>query len=120
MALTAQQVKDEILDWFNDNEEDYNEEEFDYDVWTEFLETLNSKATIEKYPTWGTPVLASGPAFKVDEDSGEDGYVVFSIGDQLFSVDGSFNSWDGGEWEPENLHEVEAYEVSVTRYKRKV
>lgn len=118
MTLTATQVKQEILDWYNDNPEGVIEEDFDYDVWTEFQETLASKKGVESYGQQ-TPVLASGPAYSVDSDSGEDGYEVFSIGDQLFKVEGSFNSWDGGEWEPENLHEVEPQQVSVTVYKRK-
>lgn len=52
------------------------------------------------------------------EGQGDDYWVVFKVGDQLFRKDGWYASYDGGELDGE-LYEVEPVEVQRTEYNRK-
>jgi hypothetical protein len=118
------QITEEILAWYNDNDEAVKATTLDDEVWGEFYETLSAKEYVEKYDWATTAVLESGPAYIVQdvgggEGEGEERWVVFSVGDKLFQVSGYYSSWDGTTWEDVTPREVEAYEVSVTRYRRK-
>lgn len=122
---TAEGIQQEILDWYNDTDQlepEEKEEDFDYDVWSEFYEALSTKEWSEKYDV-KVPALASGPAYLVEdfggEGQGDQRYVIFSIGDQFFKVEGSYSSWDGDYWEDVEPFEVFPQEVTVTQYSRK-
>ena len=82
--------------------------------WAEFNEHLYSDEV----------TLPSGLVVKDVERYGGEGegdklWVVFSVDDQLFRVTGYYSSWDGDNWEDASLEEVEAYEVMVTKYRKK-
>ena len=122
MAVTN--ITQEILDWFNVNETEEVATNID-EAWEEFYDNLSSKEYVEKNAgnKWGTTaVLPSGPAYVVEdfggEGQGETRYVVFSVGDQFFRVDGYYASWDGTTWEDPTPEEVVAKEVTVVRYER--
>lgn len=122
MAVTN--ITQEILDWFNVNETEEVATNID-EAWEEFYDNLSSKEYVEKNAgnKWGTTaVLPSGPAYVVEdfggEGQGETRYVVFSVGDQFFRVDGYYASWDGTTWEDPTPSEVVAKEVTVVRYER--
>jgi hypothetical protein len=122
--MTTEQVTQEIIDWFNESDDVEKVETLDYEVWGEFYETLSSKERVEKFDWATTPVLESGPAYLVEdigggEGEGDERWVVFSVGDNLYRVSGYYSSWDGTTWEDTTPREVEAYEVSVTRYRVK-
>lgn len=52
------------------------------------------------------------------EGQGDDYWVVFKVGNQLFRKDGWYASYDGGELDGE-LYEVEAVQVQRTEYHKK-
>lgn len=116
---TAAQVQQEIIDWYNKLIEgnEYHEQ-------TEYLDTAIDSFTdsIDTYGA-GDVVLPSGQVEQVaqhgGEGEGDEYWVVFSVGDQLFRVEGYYSSWNGTDWENVEVEEVEAYEVSVTQYKKK-
>lgn len=122
--MTVTNISKEILDWFNEPAEDESDKatHIDSEVWNEFYDSISSKAYIEKYG-YKTATLESGPAY-VEEDFGGEGqgetrYVVFSVGEQFFRVDGYYASWDGTTWEDPTPEEVIAKPVTVIRYERK-
>ena len=121
--MTVTNIEQEILGWFNEplQEEDH-ETEISENVWYEFYETLSTEAHTKQFDWAKTPVLASGPAFVVEdfggEGQGETRYVVFSVGEQFFRVDGYYASWDGTTWEDPTPHEVVAKEVTSIEYVR--
>ena len=117
---TAEEIKQEIVDYLNESlgtkwgvrtVEKINEDFY------EFVEAITWRnAEIE---------LKSGTAKSIDfKDAGEgdysaDTHLIFSVGSQIFRVDGHYESWAGGEWEAQDLHEVEPVQVLVTQYQRK-
>lgn len=117
MAVTN--ISQEILDWYNVNETDEVAENVD-EAWDDFYESLSSKESVEKFDWCHAPVLPSGPAYLVEdfggEGQGETRYVVFSVGDQFFQVEGYYASWDGTTWEDPTPYEVTPKEVTVIRY----
>lgn len=127
MAVTD--IKQEIVDWFNDNIEGESTEYLSSYAFREFLEALSAESEVGKPFSWRegvvtTAVLASGPAYLEADVHGEDGnyearYIVFSVGDQLFEVAGYYSSWDGDNWDGAEPFEVESYEETVIRYKKK-
>lgn len=121
--MTVTNIKQEILDWYNEpiEEGDVKETRIS-NVWEEFYYSLSTKANCEKYD-YKTGTLESGPAY-IEEDFGGEGqgetrYVVFSVDGQFFRVDGYYASWDGTNWESASPYEVEAKEVTVIKYERK-
>lgn len=114
-------IEQEIIEWFNTNEVEEKAEYFDQ-AWDEFNDALITKDYEEKYG-WNTPVLPSGPAYKVDEYGGEGQgdslWVVFSVGDKFYKMEGYYSSWDGGSWEDGKPYEVEPHEVTVIQYREK-
>jgi hypothetical protein len=74
------------------------------------------------YGKIGKEVPGIGTAFLVEEFGGEgqgdDRWVVFRIegDDRLFQKDGYYTSYDGATWDYD-LVEVEAHEVTVTKYR---
>ena len=116
-------ISSEILEWFNTNEVEEEATSVDREVWGEFYESLTSKASAEKYG-FTTATLASGPAYIEEDHGGSEGdgetrFVVFSVGDQFFQVDGYYASWDGTTWEDTEPFEVFPKEVTVIQYERK-
>lgn len=115
-------IKQEILDWYNENETGERTEYMD-EAWEDFYYALANKEYMAKHPNATTATLASGPAYEVEdfggEGQGDTRYVVFSVGDQFFRVDGYYASWDGTTWESPNPYEVEPVQVMVTEYHRK-
>ena len=122
MAVTN--IEQEILDWYNVNDTG-EEAETIHEIWEEFYESLMTKAQHEagKGYSWQTvPVLPSGPAFLVEdfggEGQGDTRYVVFSVGEQFFQVDGYYASWDGTTWDDPVPYEVKPVEVTVIKYRK--
>ena len=64
--------------------------------------------------------LSVGTAYRVQDFGGEglgnELWVVFKIGDRHFRKQGSYDSWEGGEWDG-LLQEVEPFEKTVIDYK---
>lgn len=70
------------------------------------------------------------PGYTVDEaeqyggeDKGSTYYVVYKVTDSdgascLIKADGYYSSWDGTTWESDCAYEVEAYEKTVTDYRK--
>jgi hypothetical protein len=118
MAVTN--ITQEILDWYNVNDSEVEATEIDTEVWEEFYYALSTKQYKENYPNATTPVLPSGPAYNVEdfggEGQGEERWVVFSVGDQLFKVEGYYASWDGTTWDDPTPFEVKPKDVVVVRY----
>lgn len=119
MAVTD--ITQEILDWFNVNETNEVAVDID-DAWQDFANALRSKEATEKYEWASTAVLPSGPAYLVEnyggEGMGETRYIIFSVGEQFFRVDGYYASWDGTTWEDPTPVEVIAKPVTVIKYER--
>lgn len=55
---------------------------------------------------------------ETDEDYEGSIQAVFSVGDQVFAMDGSYSSWNGTEWNGAP-YEVEAQPVTKIEYVRK-
>jgi hypothetical protein len=112
--------KQEVLDWYNTNDKGETAEYFD-EIWEDFLYTVPTKKEGEKGAV--TPTLASGPVYIVEdfggEGQGDDRYVVFSIADTFFKVEGYYSSWDGQTWDNPAPFEVEPEEITVIQYNRK-
>lgn len=111
-------IQQEILDWYNDNDQGEQVEEYNRYVWNEFYEAF----------AWGSeeysPRLASGKVKLVEdhgggEGDGEERWVVFSVGDKFYEVSGYYASWDGTTWDDLDIYDVEPFQVQVTKYKRK-
>src|SRR2546426_1106570 len=117
MAVTS--IAQEILDWYNDNDTEEVAEQIDGDVWGAFYDSLSTKEDVERFNWANAPVLPSGPAYKVEdfggEGQGDQRYVVFSVSDQFFKVEGYYASWDGTTWEDTTPFEVKPTEVTVIR-----
>lgn len=102
MTAKAQTIAKEIEDWHNA----YARRGF-YD-YTVFIERLNYE-DIE---------LPSGTAKKIEQTfESEDTTLIFSVGDDLFGIDGDTSSWDGAEWDSAP-YEVFGREVTTTKYYR--
>lgn len=120
MAVTN--IEQEILDWYNVNDTGETADTI-HEIWDEFYDNLHTKEYAERNvgQPWGNvPVLPSGPVYLVEdfggEGQGETRYVVFSVGEQFFQVDGYYASWDGTTWEDPIPYEVAPKEVVVIRY----
>lgn len=116
---TAKEIEQEFIAYINDKD-GLNVKHFD-DIWSEYVnERLATKEQIEKYSYYTDIILPSGHVYLVDkyggEGKGEEYWVVLSVGEQLFRVDGFYASWDGVTWEDPHLHEVEPVEVIKIEY----
>lgn len=92
-----------------------------YDLWDSFVyESLFTKESIQRYEYCTDLILPSGNVYLVEdfggEGQGDERWVVFSVGDQLFRVEGSYASWDGTTWDYPSLEEVEPIEVVKIEY----
>jgi hypothetical protein len=109
MSVTREQLFKELQEWYENRQQNR---------WGLFdaLEDAVYHPGIE---------LPSGTAVRVHGEGGEgEGttyFYVFSIGDQLFRVDGYYASWDGVTYDDAlyALSEVEAVETTVIRYNKK-
>lgn len=104
---TAKQVKQEIID--------FTKAEYFEKAWPDFLEELKDWSS-----TPPEVQLPSGTAkfFKRygGEGLGEEYWVIFSVGDELFKVVGYYSSWDGSSWDDAEIYKVEPVEVTVIEY----
>lgn len=106
---TAKQIENEI--------KAFTEQEYFEDAWPDFLDELdgwrNDPPELE---------LPSGSAKFVKryggEGKGEKYWVIFSVGDELFKVDGYYSSWDGSSWDDAEMYKVEPVEVTVIEYRK--
>jgi|SRR5882757_465129 len=101
--ITVQQVKDAVEETFDGYE-------------SEFYGELS-------YSSKGIELNGLGVATGVGSEGGHEGGgeymdVVFQLGDQLFRMTGTHDSWEGSSWDGD-LEEVEAYQELVTKYRRK-
>lgn len=107
-------IKQEIIDWYNKEVNEHSKVEYFDAAWPEFVEAI-----------WGsgTEELPSGTAKTLDEFGGEgqgdQRWVVFSVGDTIYKVEGYYTSWEGDNWDNAEPYEVEPVEVSVTQYREK-
>lgn len=102
MSYTVEQVQAAIADEFEDYE-------------SEFYSGMPADG-------FELPMLGD-TAYEVDSEGGSEGggeymHFVFRIGDQLFRKFGTHDSWNGNDWDGD-LEEVESYEVTVTRFRKK-
>lgn len=108
---TAKEIKEEIISW---DFLDCGSIRSFRTAWKSF------RAEIQ----WGlsTIQLPSGPASFVKhfggEGKGEEYWVLFQVGDELFKVDGHYDSWDGVDWDDAKLYKVAPVEVTVIEYQK--
>lgn len=108
---TVEQITKELLTWASAEEG----EEFDYfeSAADCIYDALDS----------GYIDLPSGKASYVEcfggEGKGDDYWMVFSVGEQLFRFAGYHDSWSGVSWDGTELEEVEAKEVITVKYVKK-
>lgn len=102
MTNKAVNLAKEIENWHNAT---YRSTFYDYTV---FIERLNYE-DIE---------LPSGTSKKIEQTfESEDTTIIFSVGDDLFGIDGDTSSWDGAEWDSAP-YEVFGREVTTIKYYR--
>lgn len=108
---TVEQITKELLVWAS--EDDGGKFRYFEDAADHIYDTLDN----------GDIELPSGTASYAErfggEGKGEDYWMVFSVGDQLFRFAGYHDSWTGVSWEGAELEEVEAEEVVVVKYVKK-
>lgn len=111
---TAKQITQDILDWYTETAN--GEETYFGEAWGEFREEIE---WISKDQTVSLP---SGEATFVDsfggEGKGEEYWIIFKVGDELFKVDGYYSSWDGVSWENSEVYKVKPVEVIVIEYQK--
>lgn len=106
---TAKQIENEI--------KAFTKQEYFEDAWPNFLDELDA---------WNSEpsslALPSGQAkfFKRygGEGKGEEYWVIFSVEDELFKVDGYYSSWDGSSWDEAEIYKVEPVEVTIIEYQK--
>jgi hypothetical protein len=116
-VATVEELMQDIIDWVNTNQgSTYGHASFS-SAFYDFIEDLTWRdAEIE---------LRSGTAKVVEFiDAGEGDYsadtrLVFSVNEQLFRVDGHYESWAGSEWNSDDIYEVSPVPVVVIEYQRK-
>jgi len=52
-----------------------------------------------------------------EEGGGEDVWVVFQLGENMYRITGYYNSYDGSEWSTDGMHAVMPYERTIIDYK---
>lgn len=119
MSALTEKIEKEIIDWYNEENAEYQGE---YDEKAEHLDSAIDEFTDSLDRKTGIP-LPSGPAKLLEqhggEDEGSDYWVVFSVNDDIFKVEGYYSSWEGVNWDSVKLIEVEPVQVLVTKYKKK-
>lgn len=112
-------ITQEIIDWLNTGNDYDNLDSYGTSEWMEFYEEMPNDRynwTSKRKPV----VLASGEARIVQdfggEGQGDQRYVVFSVGDKFYRVDGYYASWDGSNWDDPTPYEVTPKEVTVIEY----
>lgn len=118
MAITAKEFQEQVIAWYNDNPHGAEVSSFD-DALQEFIDSVASKWSVEKYGTKSATIEAGKVVSVSDSANSEDTHNVFEINGQFFKVVGSYSSWDGIDWDYAEAFEVEPEEVTVTVYKRK-
>lgn len=124
MATTAQ-IEQELLDWYNGQDEIIPEE----DGWgeneaTEYFDSAWSGGDYSIYEHLYSKDEITIPSGKVElvreigggEGEGSEHTVIFSVGRQYFEMQGYYSSWNGTSWESSVLTEVEPKEVKVIRF----
>ncbi|UDL16816.1 hypothetical protein SEA_ATUIN_150 [Arthrobacter phage Atuin] len=135
---TAKQVEKELLEWHNaqytsvvvdsEENEDYDEYDYDEDIaeYFDYAWGRSERSIYEHLYWWGgnskKPVIEI-PSGKVSikedvggEDQGSTRFVILSVNDQFFKVNGYYASWDGDNWDDAHLVEVEPRDVVVVQY----
>lgn len=114
---TAAEIQLEIIDWWN------KEHPEDEDSPTEYLDSVLDDFEYRLDSGIRAINLDSGVARQVEqkggEGEGEEYYLIFSVDEQFFRVEGYYTSWTGANWEGAEVEEVEAVEVLVTKYHTK-
>lgn len=93
-----------------------------YDAWTKYTrEHPNSAKTIAVDWTYTCSKGREFPITVIQDESGgeghgEEAWLVFSVGDRIFRVDGSYYSYDGTHWDDDSFREVKAVTKAVTFY----
>ena len=104
MALTAKEVTEKLY------ENDFTDpKDYGYRDPIDYMHGEETDLEID-----GLPTLKFVDAYG-GEGQGDEKYVVFSIGDQLFRMSGFYSSWGDDEWDGE-LEEVQAKQVQRTEY----
>lgn len=112
-------IAQEIIDWLNSGTDGEVWDTLDQEAWNEFYEELPNPSYSWHREKEG-PALASGIA-RIVEDFGGEGqgdtrYVVFSVGEKFYKVEGYYASWDGTTWDDPTPFEVRPKEVTVIEY----
>jgi hypothetical protein len=123
---TVAQVKQELLDFYNKEVRDWNEEHSTRYGEADEAETFESALTgydidgLYTYLDDGVDI-PSGRAKKVKEwGDGDYGVTaVFSVGDQFFKLTGSYSSWDGYDWYGDMVEVFPKEEVKIRYYEKK-
>jgi hypothetical protein len=110
---TAKQITQEIIDW---NVSEGNEEDYFEGAWR------NCREDLEWSSGENGIALPSGKATFVKsfggEGKGEEYWILFKVGEELFKVDGYYSSWDGVSWDNAELYKVAPVEVTVIEYQK--
>jgi hypothetical protein len=107
MTFTVEQLKDQI--------DEYAKREHSGYRWGSHLDLFFDGIG------YGDVKLNAGKIEYVDtiggEDQGSRYRVIFKIGDRHFCAEGTYNSWDGTDFEYYELTEVEPYQETITEYR---
>lgn len=110
--ITSRELEAALYDWWW--QETGNEAGYMSEIAAELMEAVESSPIELDDLGQLKHVLTEG-----GEGQGEQYYGVFSLGNQLFRLDGYYSSWDGISWDDADLYEVEAKQVTVTHYVKK-
>lgn len=111
IMATAEQIKQEIRDW-NSSKEEISQ--YFESAWVNFLGEIEWRPEGVQLPSGGAFFVRSFGG----EGRGEEYWVIFKIGEELFKVDGYYSSWDGINWDEAELYKVVPVEVIVTQYQK--
>jgi len=126
MSVTATQVQSAIEAY---NEQVHESNEQNSNSWRDtfaqaLLEGKEYNPQAQKYEEVKVELDGLGEVTLVDskpgfEGGGEDIWVVFHVGNQLFKLTGWYGSWDGSNWDEGDVFEVVAEEKIVVVYNKK-
>jgi hypothetical protein len=115
---SAAEIKQEIINWANQKDGSSYGPDAITSVFYDFVYQLNWRSTEIELPSGTVKIVELQDAGEGDYSAAI--YIVFSINDQLFRVDGQYESWSGSEWEANDMYECAPVQVLVTQYQRKV
>jgi hypothetical protein len=127
---TVEQIKQEILDYFNSEVRKHNEkpaeERYHYEMeeaedFDQAFGGIDDVGVYDELSYEDGVELPSGRAKSVKKwGDGDYGVtLVFSVGEQFFKITGSYSSWDGHDWYGKLVEVFPKEEVKIRYYEKK-